>query len=150
MKILLPNFNKRSIIVNSNGGNIQFNGLVTVITQDFDSLEVLMVAYTDKTGYLETLRTGMAVYYSTSRSKRWMKGETSGDTQEVQKILLDCDGDAIIYLVKQNGQGACHTGARSCFYRNCYRQITEGTNAGQDEKLSTVNIEDINPRLISV
>ena len=148
MKVLLPNFGTR-LMTSSHWDGKKFKSLVTVITQDFISLEVLMVAYTDEEGYIETLKTGLAVYYSTSRSQRWMKGETSGDTQEVQKILLDCDGDAVIYLVKQNGEGACHTGAKSCFYRNCYREITKVPNAGVKDRLNMIEVYDVNPRFIS-
>ncbi|MEZ5405715.1 MAG: phosphoribosyl-AMP cyclohydrolase [Verrucomicrobiia bacterium] len=81
-----------------------------------------MQGYVDEAGYRETLKTGEAVYYSTSRKKRWKKGETSGDVQIVHDILIDCDGDSIIYIVEQKGAGACHTQARSCFYRN-YKEI---------------------------
>ncbi len=100
----MPNFEKRG-------------GLVTVVVKDFDSDDVLMVTSTDRAGYLETLATGEAVYYSTSRHARWKKGETSGNTQRVFRIHVDCDGDALLYIVRQNGKGACHTGQRSCFYR---------------------------------
>ncbi|MDD5103593.1 MAG: phosphoribosyl-AMP cyclohydrolase [Candidatus Peribacteraceae bacterium] len=102
----MPNFDKRG-------------GLVTVVVQDATTKAILMVAYTDEAGFLETVQTGEAVFYSTSRKERWKKGETSGDVQIVQDVLIDCDGDAVIYLVDQTGRGACHTGARSCFYRRC-------------------------------
>ncbi len=102
----MPNFEKRG-------------GLVVVVVQDAATKAILMVAYTDEAGFLETLLTGEAVFYSTSRKERWKKGETSGDVQIVQDVLIDCDGDAVIYLVDQTGRGACHTGARSCFYRRC-------------------------------
>ena len=107
MSILMPNFDKRG-------------GLITVIAQDYRTREILMVAYTDRAGYLETFRTGYAVYYSTSleRKGRWLKGETSGDTQLIRDVRLDCDGDAAIYVVTQNGVGACHTKNRTCFYRS--------------------------------
>jgi phosphoribosyl-AMP cyclohydrolase len=99
-----PDFAKRS-------------GLVTVVVQDFQTNEVLMVAFTDEAGFKESCTTKKGVYYSTSRKERWMKGETSGDTQDIVEILIDCDGDALVYKVKQNGKGACHTGNRTCFYR---------------------------------
>ena len=121
-KVLLPDFNKRSVIVQvtEDGKEVEkvINGLVTVVAQDCQTGQILMVAYTNEAGYQETLRTGKAVYYSTSREKRWLKGETSGDIQLVRQILIDCDGDAIIYLVEQTGKGACHTGAWSCFFRD--------------------------------
>ncbi|MBU2495512.1 MAG: phosphoribosyl-AMP cyclohydrolase [Candidatus Omnitrophota bacterium] len=96
---------------------IKFNerGLVPVVTQD-ESGEVLMLAYADKEALRLTLQTGKAHYFSRSRQKLWLKGETSGNTQEVQEVLVDCDQDAVLYRVKQKGM-ACHTGNRSCFYR---------------------------------
>lgn len=104
--VVLPNFKKRG-------------GLITAIAQDIRTKMILMVAYTNEAGFRETLETGEAVYWSTSRKERWKKGETSGDTQIVRDILVDCDGDAVIYLVEQQGKGACHTGAESCFFRSC-------------------------------
>ncbi|MDD4319759.1 MAG: phosphoribosyl-AMP cyclohydrolase [Candidatus Peribacteraceae bacterium] len=104
MNVYWPNFHKRG-------------GLITVVVQDATSKEVLMVASTDEAGLLETLRTGEAVYFSTSRNQRWKKGETSGDIQTVSDVLIDCDGDAVVYLVEQRGDGACHTKARSDFFR---------------------------------
>ncbi len=92
------------------------NGLIPVIVQEVSSLEVLMVAYANEEAILKTIETGYAHYYSRSRKKLWMKGETSGNTQAVKEILYDCDGDALIYLVEQKGP-ACHTGNRTCFYR---------------------------------
>ncbi len=96
---------------------IKFNeqGLVPVVTQD-ESGEVLMLAYADKEALRLTLQTGKAHYFSRSRQKLWLKGETSGNTQEIQEVLVDCDQDAVLYRVKQKGV-ACHTGNRSCFYR---------------------------------
>ena len=96
---------------------IKFNerGLVPVVTQA-ESGEVLMLAYADKEALRLTLQTGKAHYFSRSRQKLWLKGETSGNTQEVQEVLIDCDQDAVLYRVKQKGV-ACHTGNRSCFYR---------------------------------
>ena len=91
-------------------------GLITVIVQDEKTDEVLMVAYANQEAFEKTVLTKLAHYYSTSRRKLWLKGESSGNTQEVSKVLVDCDGDAVIYKVKQKG-GACHTGYRSCFYR---------------------------------
>ena len=96
---------------------IKFNeqNLVPVITQDANG-EVLMLAYANKEALRLTLQTGKAHYFSRSRRKLWLKGETSGNTQEVQEVLIDCDQDAVLYRVKQKGV-ACHTGNRSCFYR---------------------------------
>jgi phosphoribosyl-AMP cyclohydrolase len=75
-----------------------------------------MLAYANKEAVEKTLQTGYAHYYSRSRKKLWMKGEESGNRQRVLKILVDCDADALIYIVEQTGV-ACHTGNRSCFYR---------------------------------
>ena len=92
-------------------------GLLPAIAQDFQTGEVLMLAYMNEEAWQKTLQTGEAHYYSRSRQKLWHKGETSGHTQKIEAIRLDCDGDAILLLVHQNGGAACHTGRRSCFYR---------------------------------
>lgn len=91
-------------------------GLIPVVVQEVSSREVLMVAYANEEAILKTIETGYAHYYSRSRKKLWMKGETSGNLQKVKEILYDCDGDTLIYLVEQKGP-ACHTGNRTCFYR---------------------------------
>ncbi|MFY9638054.1 MAG: phosphoribosyl-AMP cyclohydrolase [Methanobacterium sp.] len=90
--------------------------LIIAISQDYKSSEVLMVAYMNKEALMKTLETGKAHYWSTSRNKLWFKGESSGHTQEVQEVLTDCDEDAVLLKVKQNG-GACHEGYYSCFFR---------------------------------
>lgn len=90
--------------------------LYTIVVQDRSSKEVLMVAYANSEALKKTEETGLAHYYSTSRKKLWLKGESSGNTQKVDEMLVDCDGDAIIYKVDQKG-GACHKGYRSCFFR---------------------------------
>jgi phosphoribosyl-AMP cyclohydrolase len=90
-------------------------GLVPVIVQDINSKEVLMLAYTNLEALKKTLETGYAHYWSRSRNKIWMKGETSGNTQKVKDILVDCDRDALLFLVEQRGN-ACHTGQRTCFH----------------------------------
>lgn len=92
------------------------DGLVPAIAQDTDTGEVLMLAYVSSTALDRTRETGVAHYHSRSRDTLWQKGEDSGHVQEVDEIRIDCDGDAILYLVDQTG-GACHTGYRSCFYR---------------------------------
>lgn len=93
------------------------NGLVCAIAQDFETKRILMVAWMNAEALTQTARTGFAHYYSRSRQKQWMKGEESGHTQKVHQIRLDCDGDAIILLIQQNGGIACHTGRESCFYQ---------------------------------
>ncbi len=94
----------------------QFNadGLVPAIAQQWDTREVLMMAWMDRDALIETLQTGRAVYFSRSRGGRWLKGETSGHVQAVREVRLDCDGDTVLLLVDQTG-GACHTGDRTCF-----------------------------------
>lgn len=99
--------------------SIKFNeqGLVPAIAQEEATGEVLMLAYMNKESLTKTLETGKAYYYSRSREKLWLKGETSGNTQEVHSIRYDCDCDTLLLKIHQSGV-ACHTGERSCFYRN--------------------------------
>jgi len=92
------------------------NGLVPAIVQDFETKEVLMLAYMNDEALARTRETGKAHYWSRSRKKLWLKGESSGHFQLVKEIRIDCDQDAILLLIEQEG-GACHTGYRSCFYR---------------------------------
>lgn len=91
--------------------------LVAAIAQDSASGEVLMLAWMNKEALAATLATGRATYWSRSRNELWVKGATSGHTQTVTSIALDCDGDAVLLRVKQVG-GACHTGERTCFHNN--------------------------------
>ncbi|MDD3469347.1 MAG: phosphoribosyl-AMP cyclohydrolase [Thermoguttaceae bacterium] len=93
------------------------DGLLPAIAQDAKTGEVLMLAYMNAESYEETLRTGRAVYFSRSRQKLWRKGEESGNVQLVKEILIDCDCDTLVLKVEQIGGAACHTGHRSCFYR---------------------------------
>ncbi|MBU6419899.1 MAG: phosphoribosyl-AMP cyclohydrolase [Proteobacteria bacterium] len=96
---------------------ISFNadGLVAAIAQQHDTGEVLMMAWMNAQAVEETLRTGQVCYFSRSRQKLWRKGETSGQRQSLVEMRIDCDGDALLLLVDQDGV-ACHTGRRSCFY----------------------------------
>lgn len=91
-------------------------GLIPAIVQDAATDQVLMMAYMTVETLRETLDTGRMVYWSRSRQERWRKGETSGHTQTVEAVRIDCDGDTLLFKVQQKG-GACHTGYRSCFYR---------------------------------
>jgi len=86
-----------------------------VVTQDFKSKKLLMVAYTNEGALRKTLQTGYAHYWSRSRNKLWKKGETSGNVQKVKKILVDCDHDTLLFLVEQKGN-ACHIGEKTCFH----------------------------------
>ena len=91
-------------------------GLVPAIAQDVRTSEVLMLAYMNRESIELTLKSGNATYWSRSRNKLWMKGETSGHIQKVRAILIDCDEDTLLLQVEQTGP-ACHTGNRTCFYR---------------------------------
>lgn len=92
-------------------------GLLPVVVQDIDTKDILMLAYANKEAVEKTIETGYAHFWSRSRGRLWMKGESSGNVMRVERILVDCDGDAIIYLVKPSGP-ACHTGNRTCFFRS--------------------------------
>lgn len=91
-------------------------GLIPVIIQDAATNEVLMMGYMNREAWRKTLREKKATFWSRSRRKLWLKGETSGHVQEVKAIYLDCDGDALLLKVDQVGGAACHTGYRSCFH----------------------------------
>lgn len=93
------------------------DGLVTCVTTDAGSGEVLMVAHMNAEALARTIETGQAHYYSRSRRALWRKGETSGHVQRVIEMRVDCDQDSVWIKVEQQGAGACHTGRRSCFYR---------------------------------
>ncbi|MBN2643030.1 MAG: phosphoribosyl-AMP cyclohydrolase [Victivallales bacterium] len=92
-------------------------GLIPAITQDCATGEVLMLAYINKEAWEKTIETGIATYWSRSRNELWIKGMTSGNTQNIKEILIDCDLDTVIFKVEQIGGAACHKGYRSCFYR---------------------------------
>jgi phosphoribosyl-AMP cyclohydrolase/phosphoribosyl-ATP pyrophosphohydrolase/phosphoribosyl-AMP cyclohydrolase len=92
-------------------------GLVPAIVQDVENHEVLMVAWMNRDALRQTLETGRSWFWSRSRQEYWCKGETSGDRQFVRRAAYDCDMDVVLLEVEQEGRGACHTGARSCFFR---------------------------------
>ena len=94
------------------------DGLVPVVTQDIESKQVLMMAWMNAESLGMTLAEGRMVYWSRSRQELWRKGDTSGDRQFVREAYYDCDGDTLLFLVEQEGKGACHTGEVSCFYRS--------------------------------
>ncbi len=102
------------------------NGLIPVITQDYETNEVLMLAYMNEEAFNKTKETGKVHYYSRSRKELWLKGETSGHYQNVIKIFYDCDMDTLLIKVEQIG-GACHTGHRSCFYRTIDGEVKDDT-----------------------
>lgn len=91
------------------------NDLIPVIVQEAETKKLLMLAYANQEALEKTLSTGYAHYWSRSRNRIWMKGETSGNTQKIKKILTDCDYDTLLYIVAQKGP-ACHTGKKTCFH----------------------------------
>lgn len=113
--------------VSWNDFKLNSDGLIPVIVQDYKSLEVLMLAYMDEEAFQATLTTGKMTYYSRSRRKLWLKGETSGHYQYVKSLKIDCDNDTILATVKQVG-AACHTGNRSCFYTTLAEKEYKETN----------------------
>ncbi len=106
-------------------------GLLPAIVADYKTGDVLMLAYMNQAAWENTLNTGKATYYSRSRDKLWVKGETSGHTQQVREIRIDCDRDTILLKVDQIGGAACHKGYRSCFYT----RVEDGSETIVEEKL---------------
>ncbi len=106
-------------------------GLIPVIVADYESGDVLMLAYMNPAAWENTLKTGKATYYSRSRHKLWVKGETSGHTQAVREIRIDCDRDTLLLKVDQAGGAACHKGYRSCFHT----KVDNGSETIVEEKL---------------
>jgi phosphoribosyl-AMP cyclohydrolase len=109
------------------------NGLIPAVVQDAENGDVLMVAYMNRESLIETIQTGRTWFWSRSRQKYWMKGESSGNTQDVVEIRYDCDADCLLVRVNQNGPGACHTNERSCFYRRLYPEA-RSLSAGSSEE----------------
>ena len=103
------------------------DGLLPVIVQDYKTDEVLMQAYMNEAAFRNTLHTGKMTYYSRSRQTQWVKGETSGHYQFVKSLFLDCDNDTLLAKVSQVG-AACHTGARSCFFKQLVKKEYAETN----------------------
>jgi phosphoribosyl-AMP cyclohydrolase len=112
---------------------VKFNedGLIPAIAQQFDSKEVVMMAWMNTKSIKETLETGVVCYWSRSRQTYWRKGESSGHIQHFKSMAFDCDGDAILLQVDQLGP-ACHTNRRSCFYLQVEGETVEITSAAQD------------------
>ncbi len=106
------------------------NGLVPVVTQDANTGEVLMLAYANEEAIRKTVESGEAHYHSRSRDELWYKGATSGNTQKVVEVRLDCDGDALLYRVAPRGP-ACHTGERSCFFTPVLSPDGDAPNLGR-------------------
>lgn len=95
----------------------KMGGLVPAIVQDYETGDVLMVAFMNPEAWEHTLSTGLATFYSRSRDTLWVKGKTSGNVQHVRELFVDCDDDTVLLKVEQVGGAACHTGHRSCFYK---------------------------------
>lgn len=117
-------------------------GLIPAIAQDYKTDEVLMLAYMNAESLAKTLETGRAHYYSRSRQKLWLKGETSGHYQKVKSLSIDCDGDTILLKVEQTG-AACHTGYRSCFYRKT--EVGTDASRNMDISINTAEASDNKP-----
>lgn len=109
----------------------KFDGLLPAIVQDYESSEVLMVAFMNEEAWNATLETGKATYFSRSRKKLWVKGESSGHVQHVKEIRIDCDNDTVLLKVDQVGGAACHLGYKSCFFR----KIEDGDAVTEGEPL---------------
>lgn len=123
------------------------DGLIPVIVQDYQTMEVLMLAYMNQESFRETLRTGKMTYYSRSRKSLWLKGETSGHFQYVKSLSLDCDNDTILARVKQIG-AACHTGSRSCFFQELVKKEYKDHNPLKvfEDVFSVIQDRKINPK----
>jgi phosphoribosyl-AMP cyclohydrolase len=105
--------------------------LIPAIVQEYETGEVLMLAYINKEAWEATLSTGKATYFSRSRQELWIKGETSGNIQIVREIRIDCDDDTVLFKVEQIGGAACHKGYRSCFYK----EVEDGTVKVTEERV---------------
>jgi phosphoribosyl-AMP cyclohydrolase len=110
-------------------------GLVPVVVQDTDDGTILMLAYMNETAFRHTLETRCATYWSRSRNELWVKGESSGHTQEVTGVFVDCDNDTVLLTVRQRGGAACHEGYRSCFFRRV-----------DDDRIAVVGERIFNPK----
>ena len=113
------------------------NGLITAVTVDADTHQILMVAFMNPAALEKTLATGKATYWSRSRQKFWVKGEESGNTQQVVSVTIDCDQDAVVVKVRQKG-AACHNGFESCFYR----QVVPAASGGLELRTIATPVMD--------
>ena len=119
---------------------LKFNdkGLLPAVLQDYKSGKVLMLAYMNKEAFEKSIKTGKATFWSRSRQKLWMKGETSGNYQYIKDIKIDCDKDTLLLLVESEGP-ACHTGNESCFYRKLDEEFSEPKQSKVEENKSFYN-----------
>ena len=116
------------------------DGLVPAVAQDAADGEVLMLAYVSPEALRRTVDTGRAHYYSRSRDELWEKGASSGNTQQIQDVRVDCDADTLLYVVEQEG-GACHTGYRSCFHRS----VQQTGDGGESVTVETTGEQVFDP-----
>ena len=106
-------------------------GLIPTIVQDFETGEILMLAFMNEEAWQETVNTGRATYWSRTRQELWVKGQTSGNVQLIKEIRIDCDDDTVLLKVEQVGGAACHTGYRSCFFK----KVADGSVRVVGEKI---------------
>ena len=124
----------------------EINGVkvITAVAQDSETNEILMLAIMNKEALIKTIETGKAHYWSTSRNKLWLKGESSGHFQEVKEILVDCDMDAIVLKITQTG-AACHEGYKSCFFRRLNTANSIDIDDMKDEDVEIILKRLVNP-----
>lgn len=124
----------------------EINGVkvITAVAQDAETNEILMLANMNREALIKTIETGKAHYWSTSRNKLWLKGESSGHFQEVSEILVDCDMDAVVLKITQKG-AACHEGYKSCFFRRLNTQNSIDIDDVKDEDVEIVLKRLVNP-----
>ncbi len=120
------------------------NGLIPAVVQDYETREVLMLAYMNEESYKKTLETKQTWFYSRSRQELWNKGATSGNTQQVKSIKYDCDEDTLLIEVIQKGN-ACHTGEKSCFYRSEFAETADINPGIIFDIMKTVKDRQVNP-----
>ena len=124
----------------------EINGVkvITTVAQDAETNEILMLANMNREALIKTIETGKAHYWSTSRNKLWLKGESSGHFQEVSEILVDCDMDAVVLKITQKG-AACHEGYKSCFFRRLNTQNSIDIDDVKDEDVEIILERLVNP-----
>jgi phosphoribosyl-AMP cyclohydrolase len=114
----------------------QSHGVIPVAVQDFDTREVILIAYTNKEAFEKSIETGIATFWSTSRNELWIKGATSGNTFELKEVYVNCEQNSLLYLVKPKVEGICHTHNSKGKARNCYYRKLN---------FKTGNLENTNP-----
>lgn len=118
----------------------KLNGLIAAVIQDVETREVLMVGFMNQDALERTIGSGFATFFSRTRNKLWMKGETSGNRLRVERLLVDCDDDTLLVLVTRLGDGnVCHTGERSCFFRTYEDQSSDTADLTGERKKAKQN-----------